>query len=212
MRGREAAFGGTTKLNMRIIGMLRTRGIFLRTVFSFLLLSITIIGEAMDLDKIKQVTGGKGFFSVMVTNDGSEAVWINVQVYMENPPSGCEHLSSGDSESIVIKAHQTETLELLVPFITTSEDYDDIDEYEATDKRLPLANDARVVVYVEKVGMELEPAIPEHTRQFEARYLPGSRLMELPQVVPININYSYDLEGIVVPDWLMRVVRSPDTK
>ena len=192
--------------------MSRTRVIFLRTVFSFLLLFITIIGEAMNLEKIKQITGGKGVFSVMLTNNGSEPVKARVRVYVDNPPQGCEHLSFGKSVSTTIKSHQTETLELPVPFITTSEDYDDIDEYEATDKRLPLAEDVRVVVQVEKVGEELEPAIPEHTRQFEARYLPGSRLMELPQVVPININYSYNLDDVVVPDWLMNIVRSAGTQ
>jgi hypothetical protein len=155
----------------------------LQGVCSLLLLSITTIGGVMTLEEIEEATEGKGVFSVAVTNTGDQGAIFGVSVSMSKVPQGCGHLTIGTTYSFTVGAKETEIMELPVPFISTQEDKD-IDQYNNVNNRLPLAEDSKIFIEVKRVFGE-----PCYKRKvFKAKYLAGTRLIELPQRISISIN------------------------
>ena len=147
------------------------------------------------IEKIKAITKGKGIFSMVVTNAGSKAEDIEVSIYMTNPPVGCEYLGGGKlgflySNLVRIIPNETITLGLPAPFMSPQ---NDLEQYDNTDNLLPLPEGSKITI---KITNTRNPGaiirFPKCEKIFEAKYLSGTRLIELPAEIPITINYDYD--------------------
>lgn len=100
-------------------------------------------------------------------------------------------------------------MELPLPFLVSYDHFDDnqelngIEQYDNTDNLLPLPIDSNVIVEVNSVSDEKEygvGAAPLYyasyllrsrgfNKIFRAKYLDGTRLIELPDQIQISINY-----------------------
>ena len=170
-----------------MIERINHRNIFLRGICSILSLLITTIGGAVTLEKIKEIkeiTGGKGVFALAITNEGDHGLHLNVSLYMTKAPPGCEELEEdGYGISVSIKAHETLMVELPVPFISPH-GWNDMEQYDNIDNRLPLAEDSRVEVSITNV----QDRCCSRRRGFGVDYLEGTRLIKMPAKVSLKID------------------------
>ena len=193
-----------------MINYAKYKNIFLKGIGSLWLFSIITNGEPITLEEIKQATDGKGVFSIAVTNNGKKrGEKVKVFVHLTNPPSGCEYLkfSSPQRRSSVyietnVEANTTKIVELPVPFLSSQEG-DEIEQYDNTDNLLPLSENSEVMVEVRSMRLSNEYGIHSlifesmdynlrsrgFNQAFKAKYLAGTRLIELPDQIQIAINY-----------------------
>ena len=177
-------------------------------LFCFLLLSIVTIGEAMTLEEIKEITNGKGVFTLAITNDGDTACSVDVSIYIRNPPPNpvYKHMQAVYLGSLYVKSHETATMELPVPYYIAPpfrglQTLDDIRQYDNTDGLVPLPENCEIVIMVEDRVSKLDLYYPillhgqySYDKSFKAHYLSGTRLLELPAEIPIAVNFDRDEE------------------
>ena len=194
----------------RMAERIKCRNILLQGICSILLLFITITGGAMTLKEIKEITNGKGVFSVVVTNNGKHNKLFTISVHVVNPPPGCEVLGSRFLRSLSIKSGNTMTIELPVPLIGPQgwkwNNGDNIDPYDNVDNLLPLPEDCEVVVRVESTAWSRFDYPPQYQRSFKADYLRGTRFIELPQEVPFAVNFDPTPSIGPTPQWIKDLV------
>ena len=143
----------------------------------------------MTLEEMKKATGGKGAFSVAVTNGEDRGIRVDVSVSVSNLPPSYKHLACGYgyTKCVYIKAHETVIVELPVPLIS-SQDLDGYDDYvklyDNTENLLSLPEDSltsvRVVRTTKKHCFEV--------KTFKSSYLEETRLVKLPDEVAITLN------------------------
>ena len=184
-----------------MIKRINYRNIFLRGICSILLLLITTTGEAMTLEKIKkikEITGGKGVFTLAITNEGDRGLYLDVEVYMTKAPLGCEELEeAGYGIGASIKAHETLMVELPLPFISPY-GWDDIEQYDNLDNLLPLAEDSRVKVSITNTHNRCCSI----RRSFEVDYSEGTKLIKMPEKVSMRINCDPKKYPGPTPKWI----------
>ena len=203
------------------------RNVLLKGICSLGLLSMVVNGGDMDLEEIRKVTNGKGVFSVAITNNGKKysCARVNVFVHLTNLPPGYAHLKlrarSQEGISVLIENNATEIVELPLPFLGLQEG-DDIEQYDNTDNLLPLPENSEVIVEVRNASDEKEFGLGAQlwysishllksrgfNRAFKAKYLDGTRLIELPDQVRIAINYDDQVKGFYSPDEIMAVLKN----
>ena len=195
-----------------MINYIKYKSILLKGICFLGLLSMVVNGGDMDLEEIRKVTNGKGIFSVAVTNNGKKGGEnVEVFVHLTNPPLGCEYLKlfayyQGRFHAYIstyIEANITKTVELPLPFLSLQEG-DDIEQYDSIDNLLPLSDNSEVIVEVRSVSDEREfgfTAVQKYfnardllksrgfNQTFKAKYLAGTKLIELPDLIQISINY-----------------------
>ena len=150
--------------------------------------------ERRRMEKIKTMTKGKGTFSMVITNAGSGFEPIKVSIYMINPPLGYENLDHQSKEKrflysnvVDIIPNETMSLELPVPFISLQ---DNPEQYDNVDNLLPLPENSEIVIEIKNTRNTWAIIhLPEYKKVFKAKYLPGTRLLELPAEIPITVDY-----------------------
>ena len=150
------------------------------------------------IEKVKVITENKGIFSVVITNAGSKVEIIEVSLNMINPPLGCKNLGHLNNEKLEwlylnvvrIMPHEVMTIELPIPFISPQ---DDLEQYDNIDNLLPLSENSEITIKIISIRNTMGIIrLPEYKKVFKAKYLPGTRLIELPKKIPITIDYDND--------------------
>ena len=163
--------------------------------------------ERERIEEIRTMTKGKGTFSMVITNTGSGVETIRVSIYITNPPSGCEYLGGGQlgflySNLVRIIPNETITLGLPAPFMSSQ---DDLEQYDNTDNLLPLSEDSEVIIKIKNThntrGLF---CYPKYKKVFKAKYLSGTRLIDLPKEIPVNINH--DNDNCELPSWCQQLL------